>query len=220
MDKLTNCPYCNAPLKSGWNSNDLSEQKSTDFVNFILQKTSKAYCEKCMRGLLDQAKEMYLKEKSQIITFINDNIEKIPILSTHTPFGWQYEAISIVTSQSVTGTGFMSEFKSSFTDFLGTQSGSFNKKISDGEKLCFSQLRSKAMLMGANAIIATDIDYGDVGEGKGMLLVCAAGTAVKVTNVEVLGDAAQIVDEMRFKNIRLTEIELAYKAFTPYTIIS
>jgi hypothetical protein len=37
-------------------------------------------------------------------------------------------------------------------------------------------------MLGGNAVIAADVDYAEVGGGKGMLMVCMAGTAVKVLN--------------------------------------
>ena len=39
--------------------------------------------------------------------------------------------------------------------------------------------------MKANAVIAVDIGYADVGSLKGMLMVCATGTAVRVNNCDV-----------------------------------
>ena len=45
----------------------------------------------------------------------------------------------------------------------------------------------KALNLGGNAIIATDIDYAEVGASKGMLMVCMAGTAIRLKNPDVLG---------------------------------
>ena len=76
--------------------------------------------------------------------------------------------------------GVVSEFTSSFTDLFGVQSGRFNKKLKAGEDICFAQLRKQALDLGGNAVIATDIDYSEVGGGKGMLMVCMGGTAIKL----------------------------------------
>ncbi len=54
--------------------------------------------------------------------------------------------------------------------------------------MCLNILRKKAIELGANAIVAVDIDYAEVGGGKGMLMVCMAGTAIYVKNVEILGE--------------------------------
>jgi hypothetical protein len=36
-------------------------------------------------------------------------------------------------------------------------------------------------------VIAADIDYAEVGGGKGMLMVCMTGTSVLLRNPEILG---------------------------------
>lgn len=211
MSDQSVCPGCNEPIKGGWSSkpNKLLTDKETKFLNLVLEQDQTGYCEICGSEKLDKAKIDLDKERSQLVSYLETNISRVRILTTHVPHNWQYDALSIVTGQSVTGTGVLSEFKSGFTDFFGGQSGSFNKKLAIGENLCFAQLRSKAINLGANAIIGTDVDYGDVGEGKGMLMVCAAGTAVKVSNVEVLGDDAAVVHELAIKSKRLIEIDKA-----------
>lgn len=207
MNDLKTCPNCSAELKSGWATNALIDSKKIEFINFVLKRKAPAYCDKCSRDLLSEARHIFDRDRNHLIRSLELNIGAIPIVSTHTPFGWQYEAISIVTGQSVTGTGFISEFKSDFSDFFGGQSRSFNKKLAGGEEKCFAQLRAKALKLGANAIIATDIDYGEAGAEKGMLMVCAAGTAVKITNLEVLGNKAQVIQGLIEAQSRLLEME-------------
>ena len=80
--------------------------------------------------------------------------------------------------------------------------------------MCFSQLRAKAINLGGNAIIGTDIDYGDVGEGKGMLMVCAAGTAIKIINTDILGDDSKIIDQMCVMSKKLIEIDKAQESIS------
>jgi uncharacterized protein YbjQ (UPF0145 family) len=214
MKDLGYCPYCKAPLKSGWSSNELIRQKESDFINFIFESATEGFCEKCGPALLDEAKVRYSKTKQDIVEYIESNIHKIQIITIHTPPGWIFEPVSIITSQSVTGTGLFSEIASSFTDFLGRQSGAFSNKLIEGEKLCFSQLRFKALQLGANAILGTDIDYGEVGGGKGMLLVCAAGTAVKVKNTEVI-EYAKDIEELMRKSEELNKLDEGFKKSFP-----
>ncbi|OFX56284.1 MAG: hypothetical protein A2066_12845 [Bacteroidetes bacterium GWB2_41_8] len=213
MSEQSTCPGCHESIKGGWSSksNKLLTDKETKFINFVLKQDQPGYCDKCGTVILYKAKADIENERSGIVRYLEQNISRVRILTTHVPHNWEYEALSIVTGQSVTGTGFMSEFKSGFTDFFGGQSGSFNKKLANGENLCFAQLRVKAINLGANAIIGTDVDYGDVGEGKGMLMVCAAGTAVKVSNLEVLGDDAEIVSTLPQMSKRLYEIDNAIR---------
>lgn len=207
MKDPNNCPNCGAEIKKGWSSNLLVDTDKTEFINFVLGKNSKSYCDKCCYEELDLSKTQFRDERNKLIHYLNTNIDHIPILTTHSPHGWEYESLSIVTGQSVTGTGVISEFKSDFSDFFGRQSGAFNKKLAAGEELCFSQLRVKALRLGANAIIATDIDYGEAGTNKGMLMVCAAGTAIRVENTDALGKNTKIIDELIISNTRLIELD-------------
>jgi uncharacterized protein YbjQ (UPF0145 family) len=41
-------------------------------------------------------------------------------------------------------------------------------------------MREKAAEMGANAVVGVDLDYEVLGQGNGMLMVSASGTAVVV----------------------------------------
>lgn len=199
------CPNCNTELKSGWGSNSLIEKAETEFINEMLSNSADAYCGKCSSDAFGEANIIYHSKLKELNTYLRKYIKFIPIVTTHTPHGWEYKSGGIVTGQSVTGTGLISEFTSDFTDFFGGQSGSFNKKLAKGENMCFDQLRAKALKQNANAIIATDIDYGEAGAAKGMLMVCAAGTAVKVTNLDVFGSKKEIIEKLA----NLTE-ELEY----------
>lgn len=187
------CPNCGEKLKKGFTAKGtvaLFTEKNTEIINKYFNKNAKAYCTRC-------GDELWAKASSEIkakIKQLQDDISKrayaIPIVTTHTPLAWDYDALGIVTGQSTTGTGVFAELGSGFTDFFGAQSNIYSGKLSKGEQICFGQLRSKTLAQGGNAVIATDIDYAEVGASKGMLMVCSAGTAVRLKNPEVLGKAA------------------------------
>ena len=138
---------------------------------------------------------------------LNKIINHLPVLTTHTPYGWEYTSIGLVSGQTVTGTGLVSEVLSDFTDFFGAKSGSFTEKLEKSEEFVLNQLRAKAITLGANAIIATDIDYGEAGGAKGMLMVCAAGTAIKLKNIEILEDKKDIVEKITSLRNELNSIK-------------
>ncbi|MBE5322140.1 heavy metal-binding domain-containing protein [Pedobacter sp. MR2016-19] len=50
-------------------------------------------------------------------------------------------------------------------------------------------------MLGGNGIIATDVDYAEVGGAKAMVMVCMAGTAVKIKNQDTVfkGDSKKFV---------------------------
>ena len=207
MNEQTTCPHCQKEIKDGtFKSIRIVDGIEAEFVREMLSEKSPVFCTSCYKDLFIDAKYKYDEIVDKLSQYIKKNIRYIPIVTTHTPHGWEYKTGSIVTGQSVTGTGVVSEFKSDISDFLGGQSGSFNKKLANGEKRCFNQLRAKALKQNANAIIATDIDYGDVGTAKGMLMVCAAGTAVRVTNLEIFGEKREIIEELAEKSKELERL--------------
>jgi len=210
---METCTNCGATLKKGFTKTvETLSQEKIDFINSFQEEKKETYCSKCGSEPYDSAHQRLNREIMEIQSYLNQAVNKIPIASIHYPFEWEYKVIGIVTGQTVTGTGAISEFKSDITDFFGRQSKSFNKKIAKGEQMCFAQLRSQTIEQGGNAIIGVDIDYADVGSGKGMLMVCATGTAVKVKNIDVFEEHVQkeisdIADKLKRLNYLTSEFK-------------
>ncbi|MEA5259903.1 heavy metal-binding domain-containing protein [Arcicella aquatica] len=197
--KYTHCPNCGIEIKKEGIlkiGNSLFYPKDPKFFRKYANATSDVFCEKCQSGISRHARENYHKifesKKEELKVAIDD----IPIVSIQNPSGWDYSVIDIVTSQYVTGTGFLTEIKADFSDFLGRESQKMNSRLSEGEQKCFQRMRNIAASKGANAIIGVDIDYAEVGGIKGMLMVCTAGTAVNLKNPEILN-----TDKPYLKNV-------------------
>jgi uncharacterized protein YbjQ (UPF0145 family) len=209
--EMSECPNCGAKLKNGLLSSigispsvTLIEKKLTDVINLYHDKKVDGYCTKCVGDLDTKYLSQLQKEREHLQNEIQRLIEAIPVVSTHSPLNWDYDILCMVTGQSTTGTGVVSEFTSSFADLFGAQSGGFNKKLKAGEDMCFTQLRKQVLDFGGNAVIATDIDYSEVGGEKGMLMVCMGGTAIRLKNVSILGaDRAIKIDELAKLNQRI-----------------
>ncbi len=202
------CPNCYSEIKSGFlASNQFLDNNESLFIREFTDNDISSHCQKCGPALKDKAvnaASVEMDEKKELLTKL---IESIPIISIHNPYGWRYQTAHIVTGQSVTGTGVFSEISSSFTDLFGMQSGSFAKKLAEGELFCMNQLRVKAVDLGCNAIIGTDIDYSEVGSIKGMLMVCMAGTAVVVENMEDLGYEPRLIERIKTTRDRMSQIK-------------
>ena len=185
---MPTCPNDGAELKNSiFGANLPLTQEATDFIHAFTSSTATSYCEKCGRQLVNEGRQRAISQYQALNSALNKNIHFIPLLSLQAPTDWRFTPLGLVTGQSVTGTGVFSEFASSWTDFFGAQSKSYNQKIAGGETICQTQLRLKCVELGGNAILATDIDYAEVGGGKGMLMVCMTGTAVLLENTEVMG---------------------------------
>lgn len=117
-----------------------------------------------------------------------------------------------MTAQSTTGTGLWSDVTSAFTDLFGAQSKVYNSKIRDGENLCLAAVRMQALKLGGNAVVAADIDYAEVGGQRAMLMVCMTGTAVHLSNTDVVGDDLGAVTREIADNLQMLDaLEAAYK---------
>lgn len=183
------CPHCTSKVKDTLMfGNLILESVKTEIINLYELKHSPAHCQKCGTGLFEKALAKLKDEKDVLLKGIERVIGNVPVITTHSPMNWNYEVLGIVTGQSVSGTGVVAEFASSFSDLFGVQSNTLSGKLRGGENYCFNQIRKKALDLGGNAVIATDIDYSEVGSIKGMIMVCMAGTAVNLNNIEVLGE--------------------------------
>ena len=204
-EKIEKCPNCNADIKSSFlKTNEFLNQNKTDIINEYIEQKSDKYCSKCGNELYEKYKQYLENEKVKIGNSLRTSISAIPVITTHSPLHWDYDILDMVTGQSTTGTGVLTEFTSSFTDLFGAQSGRHNQKLRAGEQMCFTQLRKQAIDLGGNAVIATDIDYSEIGTGKGMLMVCMSGTVISLRNTEVLGlDKGKKIIELHKLNSRL-----------------
>lgn len=188
-EEIIQCPNCGAKLK-GFLSQSILSANKTAIINEFQEKKSSHYCTaiSCGINLYEKAKGLLSKEKDIATKNIEKCFESIPVISIHSPLNWDYEILGLVTGQSTTGTGLLTEFTSSFTDLFGAQSGRHNQKLKEGENLCIAQLKKQTLEMGGNAIIACDLDYSEIGSSKGMLMVCMTGTAINLKNFSILGE--------------------------------
>lgn len=189
-DNLTECPNCGAKIKSGMmTSTTFISENRVKLINEFTKTKGSAFCTKCSSALLQEVSVAINTDRNRQEGIIKRLIENVPIASIHSPVNWDYEVVGIVTGQSSAGTGVFSEVASSFTDFFGAQSGTINRKLKNGEMMCMNQLRVFAVELGANAIIGVDIDYAEFGGDKGIVTVCMTGTAVRLKNIEIIGES-------------------------------
>jgi len=193
MNKRT-CPNCDREINK--DNKFVKSQTVILRINNYYGKNNEKYCQKCSNELFKKINTSYNRNKTEIkktekeIKIITDYLSKhMPIVTTHTPYNWEYKTCGIVTGLSNLGTGAFSDVGSSISDFLGTESGLYNSKIKKSEENCFNQLILQSLKKGGNAIIGVDIDYNEIGGSKQIQMVAMAGTAVNLTNIE------QVIDE-------------------------
>jgi uncharacterized protein YbjQ (UPF0145 family) len=86
----------------------------------------------------------------------------------------------LVAGEAILGANIFKDLFASVRDIVGGRSGSYEKVLNDARQTAIAELTDKAARLGANAVLAVDIDYETVGTNGSMLMVTAAGTAVKI----------------------------------------
>jgi len=85
-----------------------------------------------------------------------------------------------VAGECVYGANVFRDFFASIRDVVGGRAGGYQKVLRDGRRLAIEDMVEEARDLGADAILAMDIDYESIGETNSMLMVSCNGTAVKL----------------------------------------
>ena len=85
----------------------------------------------------------------------------------------------IVSGETIIGANVFKDFFAGIRDIVGGRSGSYENVLRQAKETALKEMSEHAEHIGANAVIAIDLDYETVGGSGSMLMVTAAGTAVK-----------------------------------------
>ena len=78
----------------------------------------------------------------------------------------------------ISGVDFVKDFAAGLTNFFGGRSNSYEGELIQARETALREMESRAMVMGANAVVGVDIDYEVLGQANNMLMVTVSGTAV------------------------------------------
>lgn len=88
--------------------------------------------------------------------------------------------IGIVTGEAILGANIFKDLFAGIRDIVGGRSAAYENELQKAKEIALQELQSRASAMGANAVVAVDLDYETVGANGSMLMVSASGTAVVV----------------------------------------
>jgi uncharacterized protein YbjQ (UPF0145 family) len=87
----------------------------------------------------------------------------------------------MISAKNVRGINVIRDFLTSFRDFFGGRSGSYQEVMTAMEQELLSELQQQASAIGANAVIGVTIDFDNVGsKNKSLLMAYAKGTAIVI----------------------------------------
>ena len=88
--------------------------------------------------------------------------------------------IGIVTGEAIMGANIFKDLFAGIRDIVGGRSAAYENELQRAKEIALQELQNRASAMGANAIVAVDLDYETVGANGSMLMVSASGTAVVI----------------------------------------
>ncbi len=186
------CGNCGAKIVEASTFRTGNARKSpadVKIVNFFENGEYTDLCEKCGETLVYYSRKKISEQAGALKQKLQTNIENFPMYTVSTlPEGCRVKLKNMVTANVTVGTGFFNEFSQGVSDMFGAVnvSSGMSHKVNRGEAAARSILVEKALSMGANCILAVDIDYGVTGNNAAT--VNMQGTAVAVENLDIVMD--------------------------------
>ena len=84
----------------------------------------------------------------------------------------------IVTGEAIMGANVFKDLFAGIRDIVGGRSATYERELRRARDIAIEEMKTSASEMGANAVVAVDIDYETVGGNASMLMVTVSGTAV------------------------------------------
>jgi uncharacterized protein YbjQ (UPF0145 family) len=102
------------------------------------------------------------------------------VVTTSTVEGKNIQYLGLVSGEAILGANIFKDFFAGIRDVVGGRSGAYEKELRKAKNIAIEEMQDEAKKMGANAVIAVDLDYEtiSISGGGDMLMVAASGTAV------------------------------------------
>lgn len=90
--------------------------------------------------------------------------------------------LGLVSGEAILGANIFKDMFAGIRDIVGGRSGAYEGELRKAKQIALDEMTEQAQAMGANAVLGVDLDYETIqlGNGGGMLMVSASGTAVVV----------------------------------------
>ena len=88
------------------------------------------------------------------------------------------EYLGIVSGDAIVGANMFRDIFARVRDIVGGRAGGYEKALRGAKEAAIQDMVEEARALGANAVLAVDLDYETVGDS--MLMVSASGTAVRL----------------------------------------
>jgi uncharacterized protein YbjQ (UPF0145 family) len=90
------------------------------------------------------------------------------------------DTLGVVSGEAIIGAHIFRDFFAGITNIIGGRAGGYEKALRQARDIALHEMCGEAAGMGADAVVGVDLDYETLGADNGMLMVTAAGTAVRL----------------------------------------
>jgi len=99
----------------------------------------------------------------------------------------------LVSGEAILGANIFKDFFASIRDIVGGRSQAYEQELQKAKNIALEEMQARAESLGANAIVAVDLDYESIQMGhSNMLMVSASGTAIRLQSKGMLVDEKQL----------------------------
>jgi len=104
------------------------------------------------------------------------------VVTTPTVEGKEITAYyGLVSGQAILGANIFKDLFAGIRDIVGGRSAAYEEELENAKQLAIDEMVDRAEDLGANTVLAVDLDYESISGGTGnMLMVSASGTAVRI----------------------------------------
>ncbi|MGE0144486.1 MAG: heavy metal-binding domain-containing protein [Planctomycetota bacterium] len=88
--------------------------------------------------------------------------------------------LGIVNGEAILGANLFKDLFAGIRDLVGGRSAAYEKELQRARETALAELTTRAVELGADAVVGVDLDYEVLGASGGMLMVCVSGTAVRI----------------------------------------
>jgi uncharacterized protein YbjQ (UPF0145 family) len=86
--------------------------------------------------------------------------------------------LGLVSGEAILGANIFRDIFAGIRDIVGGRAAAYEQELRKAKDLAMHEMIEQARALGANAVIGVDLDYENMGQSGGMLMVSASGTAV------------------------------------------
>jgi len=90
------------------------------------------------------------------------------------------QTLGVVSGEAIIGAHIFRDLFAGITNIIGGRAGGYEAALRQARDIAIQEMCDEAQRQGADAVVGVDLDYEAMGADNGMMMVSAAGTAVKL----------------------------------------